>query len=90
MIEYILADYYSHKLRAIAEGLGMLLGVGVSVVLALTTPSPPMIPCYIGWILSALLLGVCAWHRGSTGFTVLYGSFLCIDSLGLLRTLGVL
>lgn len=90
MINYILDDYRSNKVRAIAEIVGMLIGVGVSVVLAVTTPVPPMVLCYMGWVVSAILLGVSSWHRGSTGLTILYGSFLVIDTIGLLRTLGVL
>lgn len=90
MIDYIRKDYDSCKPRALAETIGMVIAIGVSVLLALTTPHVPMIPAYIGWTIASVLLGVCSWHRGSFGLAATYAAFLVIDTYGLLRTLGVL
>ena len=57
MIDYIQKDFESHALRASLEVLGMLIGVGMSILLAVTTPYPPMLYAYIGWLISAALLG---------------------------------
>jgi len=85
--EYIRADYQAHKVRMVAECLGMVISVGVALLLALTTPYPPMLLAYLGWNLASTLLLLCAWHRGSVGLMVLYGMFLVIDTMGLIRTL---
>lgn len=90
MIEYIRNDFKSHALRATLEIIGMLFGVGVSVLLAFTTPEPPMVEAYIGWLIGAILLGGCSWHRGSVGLALTYAAYLVIDGIGLLRTLGAL
>ena len=89
MIDYIQKDFEAHALRASLEILGMLIGVGMSILLAVTTPYPPMLYAYIGWLISAALLGGCSWHRGSVGLTVTYGCYLVIDGIGLARTIGV-
>lgn len=90
MIEHIKQDFERHRIRAIAEILGMLLSLGVSLLLALTTPHVPMLMAYCGWLVASLLLCACSWHRGSIGLMMTYGGFLIIDTLGLLRTVGVL
>lgn len=90
MLDYIRRDFQSHRLRALCESLGMLVAVSVSILLATTTPTVPLIPCYVGWVVSAMLLGACSWHRGSVGLAATYSAFLVIDTIGLLRTLGVL
>ena len=89
MLDYIRRDFQSHQVRALCETLGMLIAVGVSLTLAATTPTVPLVPCYLGWVVSAILLGGCSWHRGSFGLAVTYSAFLIIDTVGLLRTLGV-
>lgn len=89
MIDYIYKDFQSHALRASLEVLGMLIGVGMSILLAITTPYPPMLYAYIGWLISAALLGLCSWHRGSFGLATTYACYLVIDGIGLARTLGV-
>lgn len=89
MIDYIYKDFQSHALRASLEVLGMLIGVGMSILLAITTPYPPMLYAYIGWLISAALLGLCSWHRGSFGLSTTYACYLVIDGIGLARTIGV-
>ena len=86
MISFIQNDWRSHKIRLCAETLGMAVSLGVAVIIMLTTPLPPMMLCYLLWELaSALLLGS-AMSRGSVGFSFLYGGFLVIDFVGLIRT----
>jgi hypothetical protein len=85
--DFIKADYESHKLRLCAEGLGLLVSVAVGILLAWTTPHPPMLVCYSLWLLASVLLVSTSWHRGSFGLTALYGSFLVIDGIGFIRTL---
>jgi len=86
-IRFIQADWHSHKIRFFAEVLGMVLSISVAVVLALTTPAPPMLLCYTLWLMASGLLVSTSYHRGSVGFTLLYGLFLIVDSIGFFRTL---
>lgn len=86
-MQFIMNDYKSHKVRMVAEAAGMLLSIGVAVVLALTTPHPPMLLCYSLWLLASGLLVTTSYSRGSVGLSILYGSFLVVDSIGALRTL---
>lgn len=84
--QFILADWQSHKLRLAAEACGVSLSIGIALVLAWTTPNPPMLVCYAGWNLASVLLVLSSYSRGSVGLTVLYGAFLLIDTVGLVRT----
>ena len=84
---YIRKDFETNPVRAVTELLGMSLGVGASILLALTTPTPWMTSCYLMWLVSSVLLFLCATSRGSTGLAVSYGSYFAIDVVGILRTL---
>lgn len=87
MISFIQRDWKAHKVRLCAETLGMAISLLVALIIMVTTPFPPMLLCYLLWELaSALLLGS-AMSRGSVGFSFLYGGFLVIDLIGLIRTL---
>lgn len=86
-LAYITTDYHSHRIRFCAEMIGMALSVGVSILLAMTTPYPPMLLCYIGWMIASCLLAGASYSRGSVGLGTLYACFLVIDGIGLLRTL---
>lgn len=67
----------------------MVISLAVALLIMVTTPFPPMLLCYLLWeTASALLLGA-AVSRGSVGFSFLYGGFLVIDFVGLIRTLLV-
>lgn len=83
---FIRNDYESHPLRLCAEVIGMVLSVAVSVLLALTTPYPPMLICYSLWMIASVLLLGAAASRRSVGFALLYAGFLIIDGIGLIRT----
>lgn len=87
MLQFILQDWASHKRRFLAESTGMTLSILVALVMMVTTPSPPMLLCYVLWELASALLMLASYSRGSVGFTLLYGGFLVIDSVGLIRTL---
>lgn len=87
VIDFIKADYESHKLRLCAELLGLLVSIAVAVLFAWTTPQPPMLICYSLWLSASVLLVGTSWHRGSFGLTALYASFLVIDGIGFIRTL---
>jgi hypothetical protein len=89
-LRFIQADYASHRLRLCAEGLGLLVSVAVAILLAWTTPHPPMLLCYSLWLFASLLLVSTSHHRGSFSLTALYGSFLFIDGVGFIRTLMAL
>jgi len=84
---YFINDYCENAPRMIAECLGTSIAIWVAILLAITTPNPPMLTCYIGWNIGSILLVLCAWSRGSVGLTILYASFLIIDSVGLMRTI---
>jgi hypothetical protein len=84
--DFIRQDYHSHPLRLTAEVLGMAISLGVAVIIMMTTPVPPMLICYILWEVASLLLVSASYSRGSLGLTTLYAGFLCIDAIGLIRT----
>jgi len=86
-IDFIKSDYRSHPLRLCVEALGMGISLGVSGLIALTTPVPPMVLCYVLWEIGSALLVSASYSRGSTGLVALYGGFLVIDAIGLVRTL---
>ncbi len=85
--QFIIADYQSHRFRLAAEVVGLVIALVVSVTFAWTTPYPPLLACYVLWLISAAILAATSWHRGSFGLTALYGSFLVIDGIGFIRTL---
>jgi hypothetical protein len=87
MIAFLVTDFRDCWWRAILEIIGMALGVAVAVILATTTPHPPMLLCYTLWVTASLGLGVATWHRGSFGLTAAYLAFFIIDTIGLIRTI---
>ena len=87
MIDFIKADWQGHPKRLVAEVLGMSLSLLVALIIMVTTPVPPMLLCYLLWEAASLLLVSASISRGSLGFSLLYGGFLLIDFVGLVRTL---
>jgi hypothetical protein len=81
-------DMKDHPVRGGLEVMGMVLSITVALVIMMTTPWPPMVWCYLGWNAASLCLLYGAVSRGSMGFSVLYALFLCIDTIGLWRTLA--
>jgi hypothetical protein len=84
---FILNDFRNNTLRFILELLAVISNITVALILLFTTPHPPMIPCYVGWLTATTLLLFCSLHRGSFGLTLLYVSYIFIDGAGLIRTL---
>lgn len=85
---HVRVDFETHPVRLVLEVLGMILSIAVAVMMMLTTPNPPMLVCYLGWNIASGFLLFGALSRHSVGFSVLYALFLCIDSIGLYRTVS--
>jgi len=85
-MQFIKRDYAAHPLRHCAEVLGMAISLFVAIVIAVTTPHPPLLLCYALWETASLLLVAASYSRGSLGLTALYSGFLVIDAIGLIRT----
>jgi hypothetical protein len=86
-VEFIKKDYATHPLRLLVESLGMGISLGATMLIAATTPFPPMLLCYVLWEIASALLLSASYSRGSTGLVALYSGFLVIDAIGLARTL---
>lgn len=86
-LDFIKKDYVAHPWRHVAEVLGMVISLGVAVVIAWTTPFPPLLVCYALWETASFLLVLASYSRGSVGLCALYSGFLVIDAIGLVRTL---
>lgn len=88
IIEFVRADFQSNWWRATLEVVGMTASIVTALMIAATTPNPPMLLCYTTWMLASSTLCISSWHRGSIGLTTTYAAFLIIDGVGLLRTLA--
>lgn len=87
IFKFVVNDFKTNTLRFVLEVLAMASNVAVALILLCTTPHPPMVECYIGWMTATTLLFFCSIHRGSVGLAFLYGSYLFIDSAGFIKTL---
>ena len=85
-MDFIQKDYATHPVRLGLEVLGMGISLGVAMMIAVTTPFPPMLLCYALWETASLLLVAASYSRGSIGLVLLYSGFLVIDAVGLIRT----
>lgn len=86
-LDFIKTDWKSHKLRLCAEATGTCISLGATILIALTTPFPPMLLCYVCWEIASALLVSASYSRGSFGLVALYSGFLVIDAIGLIRTI---
>ena len=84
-INFISDDYYHNSRRFVLEMIGMIASILASFVLAVTVPDPNIGVCYLLWMIGSSCLIVTSINRGSTGFTIIYGTFLVIDSVGMVR-----
>jgi hypothetical protein len=84
-IDFIAFDYYVDSRRFVLEMIGMIASILASVVLAITVPEPNIGLCYLLWMVGSSCLIITSLSRGSTGFTIIYGTFLVIDSIGMAR-----
>lgn len=87
VIDFVAFDYYVDSRRFVLEMVGMIASILASVVLASTVPDPNIGLCYFLWMVGSSCLVVTSLSRGSTGFTIIYGTFLFIDSIGMVRWL---
>lgn len=85
MIQFIHNDYREDGYRFILEIVGMFCSIFASLVLAVTVPEPNIGWCYVLWMIGSACLVTASLSRGSTGFTIIYGTFLIIDSIGMMR-----
>lgn len=88
-LEFIINDYREDGYRFILELIGMFASIFASLVLAVTVPEPNIGWCYALWMIGSSCLLTASLSRGSTGFTIIYGTFLVIDSIGMARWFGV-
>lgn len=86
-VDFIALDYYMDSRRFVLEMIGMIASILASVVLATTVPDPNIGLCYLLWMIGSSCLVMTSLSRGSTGFTIIYGTFLFIDSIGMVRWL---
>lgn len=89
-LEFIVADYKEDGIRFALELLGMIASIFAALVLAITVPEPNIGWCYMLWMIGSVCLVTASLSRGSTGFTIIYGTFLLIDSVGMLRWFEIL
>lgn len=84
-IDFISDDFHINSRRFVLELIGMIASIFASLVLATTVPEPNIGLCYLLWMIGSSCLIVTSVSRGSTGFTIIYGTFLIIDSIGMFR-----
>ncbi len=88
-LEFIVNDYQEDGYRFVLELIGMICSIFASLILAITVPEPNIGWCYVLWMIGSSCLVSASLSRGSTGFTIIYGTFLVIDSIGMMRWFGI-
>jgi len=84
-IDFISDDFHINSRRFVLEFVGMVASIFASLVLATTVPEPNIGLCYLLWMIGSSCLIITSISRGSTGFTIIYGTFLVVDGIGLFR-----
>ena len=87
IIKFSKNDYSANKIRFVIEIICGFLYITNAIILAVTTPFPPMLIIYIGWVVGAIGMIYCSWSRKSFGLMLIYISYFTIDSFGLIRTI---
>lgn len=85
--QYIREDHGSWPFRFYVEVLAWAMSIGCSIVMAITVPTPPLVPLYVVWIGGCMMYAWAAWTRGSFGMLANYVAMTLIDSIGLYRML---
>lgn len=85
--EWIKDDWQSSRIRFIIELLAWFISIGCSITMAITVPTPPLLPLYIIWIVGCALYAWAAYTRKSFGMLANYILLTTIDTIGLLRML---
>lgn len=80
-------DLQTNPKRFVAELLGLILGIGATIIMAATMPDPDLLVAYLMWEVSAMFLIYGAISRGSVGLTALYILYFMVDGIGLMRYL---
>jgi hypothetical protein len=81
-------DYREWPLRFSLEAIAWGLSIGCSIIMAMTSPTPPLIYLYPFWILGCSIYGWASWTRGSFGMLSNYILLVSIDSIGLFRMIS--
>lgn len=86
IFSFVAEDLALHRYRFIAEALGVFIMTVTSILLAWTTPHPPMLEYYIMRLFGCGVLLWAAIARRSIGFAILNVNIIVIDSVGLVHT----
>lgn len=86
MFAFVIEDFANHRYRFIAEALGVLVMTVTSILLAWTTPHPPMLEYYIMRLVGCGVLLWASLARRSIGFAILNVNIIVIDTIGLIHT----
>jgi hypothetical protein len=87
MIEWIVDDYRTNRIRFIGEFIAWLLSISCSLIMAFTVPQPPLLLLYPLWISGCILFGCAAYSRRSFGLMANYILLSSIDLIALIRLL---
>lgn len=87
--DYIKQDWAEDKVRTVLEVTAWVTSIACSVIMALTVPTPPFLLLYPLFIAHCAVFAYCAWTRGSTGMFANYLTLVTIDSIALIRLIGV-
>lgn len=86
-VDWIHADYKSHKFRFIIEHLAWAMSIGAAILFAATVPNVPFVPYLLTTVTSCAMFAWSAWSRRSFGMLSNYLLITSIDLTGLLRVL---
>ena len=87
LINFIKADFDSHPIRFVVEVLAATLMIVAALILAITSPYPPMMYVYMCWLPATAMLIGCSFYRKSFGLVAIYFAYMFIDGYGFIRTL---
>lgn len=85
--DWIRDDYYSNRIRFVAEFIAWCISIGCSITMAITVPNPPLLSLYPIWIVGCSIYAWAAFTRRSFGMLANYLLLATIDSTGLIRML---
>lgn len=87
--DYVKQDWAEDKIRTVLEVIAWVTGIACSLIMALTVPDVPFLLFFPLSVLHCAVFSYCAWTRGSTGMFANYLTLIAIDSLALIRLMGV-
>ena len=86
MGKWIKQDWTANRIRFCLEILAWIMSITCSVVMAGTSPNPPLTMLYPMWVISSGIYAYCAVSRKSLGMSANYALLTLIDLIGLYRT----